>query len=35
MAEKVWKDALKVLEGECPAPGKNEKGEVCGWCEGR
>ena len=28
MAEKVWKNALKLLEGECPK-------KSCEWCEGR
>jgi len=28
MAEKAWKDALKLLEGECPK-------KACEWCEGR
>jgi len=28
MAEKAWKDALKLLEGECPK-------KCCEWCEGR
>ena len=27
-AEKIWKDALRLLDGDCP-----EKG--CEWCEGR
>ncbi|MBU2576775.1 MAG: PD-(D/E)XK nuclease family protein [Nanoarchaeota archaeon] len=28
MAEKAWKDALRLLEGECPREG-------CEWCDGR
>jgi hypothetical protein len=28
MAEKAWKDALKLLKGECPT-------KSCEWCEGR
>jgi hypothetical protein len=28
MAEKTWRDALKVLAGECPK-------KCCEWCEGR
>jgi hypothetical protein len=28
LAEKAWKDALKLLEGECPGKG-------CEWCDGR
>jgi hypothetical protein len=28
MAEKVWKNALKLLEGDCPT-------KCCEWCEGR
>ena len=28
MAEKVWKKALKLLDGDCPK-------ESCEWCEGR
>lgn len=27
-AEKIWKDALKLLEGDCP-------NKSCQWCEGR
>lgn len=28
MAEKFWKDVLKLLEGDCPT-------KCCEWCEGR
>jgi len=28
MAEKAWKDALKLLKGDCPT-------KSCEWCEGR
>lgn len=35
MAEKTWKDALKCLNGKEPKASKNEKGEVCEWCDGR
>jgi len=27
-AEKVWKDALKMLEEDCPS-------KSCEWCEGK
>jgi len=27
-AEKIWKKALKLLEGDCPK-------KTCEWCEGR
>lgn len=29
-AEKVWKDALKLLNGKCP---KKHEEKVCPWCE--
>jgi CRISPR/Cas system-associated exonuclease Cas4 (RecB family) len=32
-AEKVWKEALKLLNGPCPPPSKD--GGKCVWCEGR
>jgi len=32
MAEKVWKNAIKLLNGECPVL---PKGRECEWCEGR
>jgi hypothetical protein len=28
MAEKAWKDALKLLKGDCPT-------KCCEWCEGK
>lgn len=28
MAEKVWKDAIKLLNSDCPT-------KCCGWCQGR
>jgi len=28
MAEKAWKDALKLLNSDCPK-------DSCEWCEGR
>jgi len=35
MAEKAWKDALKLLNGDCPEASKNDKGKKCEWCVGR
>jgi len=29
-AEKIWKKALKLLEGECPTL---PEGKGCEWCE--
>ena len=34
-AERIFERALKLLGGECPAPSINEKGEGCGWCDGK
>lgn len=31
-AEKIWKRALKILEGKCPPRHKNED-EECPWCK--
>ena len=33
-AENIWKKAIKLLNGKCPLPSKNDKGEVCEWCCG-
>jgi len=34
-AEKIWKSALKLLDGDCPEASRNDKGKSCEWCEGR
>ena len=31
-AEKLWKKALKILNGPCPKK-HEEEGEKCAWCE--
>lgn len=31
-AEKLWKKAIKLLEGSCPKAHKDEQGEICEWC---
>jgi hypothetical protein len=32
-AEKVWKNGLKLLEGDFPFASKDEKGKSCVWCD--
>ncbi len=30
---KYFKDAIKLLKGDCPPPSKDDEGKVCRWCE--
>lgn len=34
-AEALFKNAIKLLNGECPEASLNEKGKKCEWCDGR
>lgn len=32
-AEKLWKKALKLLDGPCPKKHEDEQEEICQWCK--